>query len=324
MSATSLPKLQRAVTSPIAGEVFIGLKDQPKGLSPWLFYDEAGSRLFEEITELPEYYVTRTEREILARHADEIIFSAAAGRELSIIELGAGTASKTTLLLKAAIGLQGGVTYYPIDVSETALEEARTRLKATLPQVSVQPIVADYTEGMRQKFTAARRLVLYIGSSIGNFSPTDALEVLRGVRSQLSPGDCLLLGTDMVKDREMLLAAYDDAAGVTAKFNLNMLTRINRELQANFNVRLFRHQARWNEQHSRIEMHLESLLAQKVHVRALDMEVRFKLGETIHTENSYKFTQQSATALLQRAGFRVRKQWSDDKNWFTVYLAAAS
>jgi L-histidine Nalpha-methyltransferase len=324
MPTTSLPKLQRAVTSPIAGEVFIGLNDHPKGLSPWLFYDEAGSRLFEQITELPEYYVTRTEREILARNADQIISSAAAGRELSIIELGAGTATKTTLLLQAAIDLQGGVTYYPIDVSATALEEARTRLKATLPKVNVQPIVADYTEGMRQKFTASRRLVLYIGSSIGNFSPTDALEVLRGVRSQLSSGDCLLLGTDMVKDRNLLLAAYDDAAGVTAKFNLNMLTRINRELQAEFNLPLFRHQARWNEQHSRIEMHLESLLAQKVRVRALDMEVRFNLGETIHTENSYKFTQQSATSLLHRAGFRVRKQWSDAKNWFTVYLAAAS
>lgn len=324
MSATSLSKLQPAITSPIAGEVFTGLNDQPKGLSPWLFYDEAGSQLFEAITELPEYYVTRTEREILARYADEIISAAAAGRELSIIELGAGTATKTTLLLKAALSLQGKVTYYPIDVSKTALEEARARLKTILPQVSVHPIVADYTEGMRQKFTAARRLVLYIGSSIGNFSPTDALEVLRGVRSQLRPGDCLLLGTDMVKDRRMLLAAYDDAAGVTAKFNLNMLTRINRELQADFDERLFRHQVRWNEQQSRIEMHLESLLAQKVHVRALNLEVNFNLGETIHTENSYKFTQHSAAALLQRAGFSLRNQWTDDKQWFTVFLAEAS
>ena len=202
MSAISLPKLPALVNSPIAAEVYIGLNDFPKGLSPWLFYDDAGSQLFEEITELPEYYVTRTEREILVRNADEIIALAAGGRELSIIELGAGTATKTTLLLDAAIALQGKVTYYPIDVSQSALEEARKRLEASMPQVNVQPIVADYTEGMRQKFTAARRLVLYIGSSIGNFSPSDALEVLRGVRSQLSPGDCLLLGTDMVKDKE--------------------------------------------------------------------------------------------------------------------------
>jgi L-histidine N-alpha-methyltransferase len=148
--------------------------------------------------------------------------------------------------------------------------------------------------------------------------------VLRGVRAELSPGDSLLLGTDMVKDTGMLLAAYDDAAGVTARFNMNVLVRINRELEANFNPQLFRHQARWNEQHSRIEMHLESLRAQRVAVRALDLEVRFGLGETIHTENSYKFTDQRVGALLKRAGFRLRQQWSDANKWFTVYLAAAS
>jgi dimethylhistidine N-methyltransferase len=322
MSTISVPKLP--ASSPIAGEVFTGLNDRPKGLSPWLFYDEAGSRLFEEITELPEYYVTRTERAILAGHAEEIISAAAGGQDLSIIELGAGTATKTGLLLAAAIALQGSVTYYPIDVSATALEEAKSRLEASLPDATVEPIVADYTEGMRLKRTPGRRLVLYIGSSIGNFSPTDAAEVLRGVRSQLSPGDCLLLGTDMVKDPEMLLAAYDDAAGVTARFNLNMLTRINRELHANFNLQLFRHRARWNEEQSRIEMHLESLLAQKVKVRGLNMEVRFRLGETIHTENSYKFTDERVIALLERAGFRLRQQWNDEKKWFTVYLAVAN
>jgi L-histidine N-alpha-methyltransferase len=327
MSAISLPKLPAIASSAIAMEVFTGLSERPKTLSPWLFYDQAGSRLFEAITELPEYYVTRTEKQILARHAGEIVAAAAGGRDLSIIELGAGTATKTGLLLNAAVAQQGSVTYYPIDVSETALQEARTRLESELPEVTVEPIVADYTEGMRQNNAglagAGRRLVLYIGSSIGNFSPADAIEVLRGVRAQLTPGDCLLLGTDMVKDTNMLLAAYDDAAGVTARFNMNMLIRINRELDATFNPQLFRHQARWNEQHSRIEMHLESLLAQKVAVRALDLEVRFSLGETIHTENSYKFTDRRVLALLTRAGFKLRKQWSDDNKWFTVYLAAA-
>jgi dimethylhistidine N-methyltransferase len=328
MSAISLPKLPSFVSSPIAVEVSSGLTERPKTLSPWLFYDQAGSRLFEAITELPEYYVTRTERQILAQQAEAIVAAAAGGRHLSIIELGAGTATKTGLLLNAAVALQGSVTYYPIDVSETALEEARTRLEAERPEVRVKPIVADYTEGMRQNHSGGarggRRLVLYIGSSIGNFSPADALEVLRGVRAQLLPGDCLLLGTDMVKDTRMLLAAYDDGAGVTARFNLNVLVRINRELDANFNPQLFRHQARWNEQHSRIEMHLESLLAQRVKLRALDMEVRFSLGETIHTENSYKFTDQGVQALLTRAGFRLRHQWTDANKWFTVYLAAAS
>ena len=325
MSAVSLPKLPAIASSPIAVEVLNGLSDRPKTLSPWLFYDQAGSQLFEQITELPEYYVTRTEREILARHAEEIVSAAAGGRDLSMIELGAGTATKTGLLLNAAVGLQGSVTYYPIDVSETALEEARIRLEAELPEVIVEPIVADYTEGMRQNsaVSTGRRLVLYIGSSIGNFSPTDAVEVLRGVRSQLVEGDCLLLGTDMVKDTDMLLAAYDDAAGVTARFNMNVLVRINRELDANFDTQLFRHRARWNKEQSRIEMHLESLMAQRVALRGLDMAVRFERGETIHTENSYKFSDERVVDLLTRAGFRLRQQWSDENKWFTVYLAGA-
>jgi L-histidine N-alpha-methyltransferase len=326
MSAISLPKLPAFASTPIAVEVFTGLTGEPKTLSPWLFYDEAGSRLFEEITELPEYYVTRTERQILAEHADEIVSAAAGGRDLAMIELGAGTATKTGLLLDAVVRLQGSVTYYPIDVSQTALDEARSRLEAELPEVNVQPIVADYTEGMRQNSAAhsGRRLVLYIGSSIGNFSPADAVEVLRGVRAQLSSGDCLLLGTDMVKDAQMLHVAYDDAAGVTARFNMNVLTRINRELEGNFDLRLFRHQARWNAQESRVEMHLESLQAQKVAIRALDLEVRFLSGETIHTENSYKFTDESVLGLLTRAGFRLRQQWSDANKWFSVYLAVAN
>src|SRR6202167_6711828 len=207
MSAISLPRLPAIAPSAIAMEVLNGLTECPKTLSPWLFYDQAGSRLFEAITELPEYYVTRTERQILAKHSAEIVAAAPGGRRLSIIELGAGTATKTGLLLDAAVALQGSVTYYPIDVSETALEEARTRLESEMPEVTVEPIVADYTEGMRQNsaLSAGRRLVLYIGSSIGNFSPTDAVDVLRGVRSQLVVGDCLLLGTDMVKDTDMLL-----------------------------------------------------------------------------------------------------------------------
>src|ERR1700753_2487606 len=163
MSAISLPKLPAFASTPIAVEVFTGLTGDPKTLSPWLFYDEAGSRLFEEITELPEYYVTRTERQILAEHAEEIVTAAAGGRDLSMIELGAGTATKTGLLLNAAVGLQGSVTYYPIDVSESALEEARIRLETELPEVTVEPIVADYTEGMRQNGAAhtGRKLVLY-------------------------------------------------------------------------------------------------------------------------------------------------------------------
>jgi L-histidine Nalpha-methyltransferase len=318
----------QALSTPIGSEVYRGLTAWPKTLSSSLFYDSEGSRLFEAITELPEYYLTRTERSILIQHAEEIVGLAAGDQRLTIIELGAGTATKTGWLLKAAVKLQGRVTYAAIDVSASALEEAKTRLERDLPGVTVEPRVSDYTDGLGQiEFRRApgsrRRLVLYIGSSIGNFAPADALALLRGVRGQLNPGDGLLLGVDMVKDPRRLLAAYNDAAGVTAAFNLNILARINRELDANFKLQVFRHRAIWRAQPARIEMHLESLIAQRVSIKALELQVPFKRGESIHTENSYKFTDEDVLALLDRAGFALRQQWSDAERWFGVYLAVA-
>ena len=326
MQSNLLANLPEAAYTPIGSEVYLGLTSRPKTLSPWLFYDSAGSSLFESITEAPEYYLTRTERGILAAHAEEIIAAAAGDRELTVLELGAGTATKTGLLLNAAVERQGSVTYHAIDVSKSALDEAKARLESETPGVTVEATVADYTEGLEQinldhASGFARRLVLYIGSSIGNFSPSDALALLRGVRSQLLPGDGLLLGADNVKDKRLLLAAYNDAAGVTAQFNKNLLTRINRELDADFKLNLFRHKAIWNECHSRVEMHLESLIAQQVSIAALGLEVHFARGETIHTENSYKFTHEGVAALLTRAGFTLRRKWSDAANWFGVYLA---
>ncbi len=328
MTATPIAKLPRALDTPIGSEVYRGLTARPKTLSPWLFYDSEGSRLFEAITELPEYYVTRTERGILVQHAEEIVALAAEGQRLTVIELGAGTATKTGLLLKAAVKLQGGVTYAAIDVSASALAEAKTRLERDLPGVTVEPRVCDYNDGLGQfEFRRApgsgRRLVLYIGSSIGNFAPTDALAFLRGVRAQLNPGDGLLLGADMVKDSRRLLAAYNDTAGITAAFNLNALARINRELGANFKLQLFRHRAVWNAHPSRIEMHLESLITQRVSIKALELDVLFKRGESIHTENSYKFMDDDVLALLDRACFAPRRQWGDAQRWFGVYLAVA-
>jgi L-histidine Nalpha-methyltransferase len=323
---STIPALPEAALTPVGSEVWRGLTSQPKSLSPWLFYDEEGSRLFEAITELPEYYLTRTERAILSEHADEIIAAASDSdaRPLTVFELGAGTATKTGLLLAAAARRQEAVTYHPIDVSESALWEARTRLEADIPGVRVHPHVADYTENLGTlEASGGRRLVLYIGSSIGNFEPRQAAQLLRDLRRQLSPGDRLLLGVDMVKDRGTLRRAYDDAAGVTAAFNGNILTRINRELGANFRSRVFKHRARWNEQHSRMEMHLESLLAQKVSIPALDLEIHFAAGETIHTENSYKFTADGVTALLEESGFKVSRSWTDPKHWFGVCLATA-
>ncbi len=326
---TALPPLSEAVLTPLGAEVFRGLSARPRTLSPWLFYDAEGSRLFEAITELPEYYVTRAEREILAARADEIIASAGDGH-LSIYELGAGTATKTGLILRAALKRQSSLTYHAIDVSPSALADAKDRLETRMPGLAVEPLVADYTDGLANvgdrlssRSVNERRMFLYIGSSIGNFDLPFALRILRDIRRQLLPGDTLLLGADLVKDRQVLLDAYDDAAGVTAAFNKNVLTRINRELGSNFNLQLFRHRARWNEASSRIEMHLESLITQVVFVPAIDLLVRLGRGETIHTENSYKFTDDQIAGLLSRAGFKITRRWKDQRGWFGEYLAQA-
>ena len=326
-SLSSTLALPEAAQTPVGSEVFIGLTSRPKTLSPWLFYDEEGSRLFEKITELPEYYLTRTERGIFARHADEIIAAAAndgAGGPLTMIELGAGTAAKTSLLLEAVARRQGKVDFLAIDVSESPLAAAKERIEREIPSVTVTPRVADYTTGVADlPANGKRRMVLYIGSSIGNFEPAHAQKLLRDVRARLSPEDRLLLGVDRAKERSVLIRAYDDEAGVTAEFNHNVLKRINRDLGGNFNPRLFRHRARWNHEHSRIEMHLESLIAQQVRIDALELDVKFARGETIHTENSYKFTERGVVGMLERAGFGLSRRWTDERGWFGVYLATA-
>jgi len=328
---TVLSPLTEAAGTPVGAEVLRGLSTRPRSLSPWLFYDKEGSRLFEEITALPEYYLTRTERGILEANADEIV-SAVGGGRLSIYELGAGTGTKTGLLLRAAVRRQESVTYRAIDVSASAIAEAKLNLEREIDGLSVVPVVADYTDGLDnlqeelggQRNPGERRLFLYIGSSIGNFDLPHASQILRDVRAQLLPGDALLLGADLVKDRETLIRAYDDAAGVTAAFNKNVLTRINRELGSNFNLQLFRHRARWSEEWSRIEMHLESLVTQIIYIPALELEVRLARAETIHTENSYKFTDEQIGLLLGRAGFRIARQWKDGRGWFGEYLAVAA
>jgi len=298
-----------------------------KRLPPWLFYDEAGSRLFDRITELHEYYLTRTERGILAAHAGTMIARAAdaAGSQrarLRIAELGAGSADKTRLLLRAAIELQGEVVYEPVDVSATALEAAQERIEREIPGVAVAPRVLDYTHGLELELCGPdeQRMVLYIGSSIGNFDPHEAARVLEGVRGGLQPGDTLLLGVDLAKDTRTVLAAYDDAAGVTAAFNLNLLARLNRELGANFDLEAFEHRAQWNGQESRIEIHLVSRSAQRVSLSALELEVEFAEGETIHTENSYKYRPGQAEAMLAAAGFALVESWMDARSWFVVCL----
>jgi L-histidine N-alpha-methyltransferase len=316
----------------MAGAVRDGLTSSPKQLPPWLFYDEAGSLLFEDITCLPEYYLTRTERALLERHGGEMIAAAAKGARLRVVELGAGSADKTRTLLAATGAYQGRVEYQPVDVSATALELARERIEEELPEVTVMPQVSDYTWGLALDPCADDecRLVLWIGSSIGNFSRPDAVELLSRLSKGLQAGDSLLLGVDLApgqggtsggKSETALIAAYDDAQGVTAAFNKNMLVRLNRELGADFDLDSFEHEIRWNDEDSRIEMHLRSLREQTVRVGELGLDVEFQEGETIHTENSCKYRAGEVETMLSAAGFEATRRWSDGAGWFAVYLA---
>jgi dimethylhistidine N-methyltransferase len=325
MTTISLPLRSVQLDSQIAAAVSEGLLSRPKWLPSWLFYDAAGSRLFDQITELPEYYVTRTERAILAARAEEIVERAAGEQALRIVELGAGSCDKTRLLLRAAVDRQDTVVYEPVDVSASALEDAQERLENEISGVLVSPRVLDYTRDftLEPPCPGERRLVLYIGSSIGNFEPGEAQNLLESVRDALIPGDALLLGVDMVKNRDTLLTAYDDAAGVTAAFNRNVLVRLNRELGADFDPEAFAHRAVWNASKSRIEMHLESMQPQAVQLSGVDLTLGFAQGETIHTENSYKYQAGQAEAMLRAAGFAPEETWTDEKGWFSVSLARA-
>lgn len=347
MTTIALPQITAQTELRVASVVRDGLSARPRHLPSWLFYDDAGSELFERITELPEYYLTRTEREILTAHAAEMISAAAEppgndqaqddlarderdGNEpdgngpvhLRITELGAGSADKTRLLLQAAVQRQGSLVYEPVDVSASALEAARERIEREIPAVVVDPRLMDYTENLEldPANCGEHRMVLYIGSSIGNFEPHQAHQLLQRVRAALQPGDSLLLGVDLRKDEPTLLAAYDDVAGVTALFNLNMLGRLNRELDADFDLDAFAHRAIWNRDKSRIEMHLESRAAQRVQLPALDLNVNFSAGERIHTENSYKYAPGQAEAMLSATGFAPESTWTDARGWFAVCL----
>jgi dimethylhistidine N-methyltransferase len=305
-------------------EVWRGLLKEQRSLVPWMLYDSEGSRLFESITTLPEYYPTRTERDILANCAEAIITATGSDRSrpLRLLELGAGTAAKTGILLRAAKRLRDEVLYLPVDVSPDALDAACDSLGFLLPDIELQPMVANYvTHPPKLERFPGTTLAMYIGSSIGNFSPEEARTILRNLRSELRAGDGLLLGTDMVKDEGTLVRAYDDGDGVTAAFNLNILHRLNRELGANFDTDCFRHRARWNCAESRIEMHLESTCDQTVDIPAAQLRVPFAAFETIHTENSYKFTQRTLRALLDDAGFTVAQMWTDPRQWYTLTLA---
>ncbi len=313
-------QLQFVASDATALVVREGLGAAAKWLPAKLFYDEAGSALFEQITELPEYYLTRTERAIFESYAAEIL--EAAGPSLTMVELGAGTATKTCVLIEELLRRQPRALFYPIDVSPSALQEAVAQLGRQFPPLRVNPIIADYTGGVEAlNRISGRKLVLYIGSSIGNFEPDQAVRVLRRIRRTLRAGDALLLGADFAKSPKVLIPAYDDPQGVTAAFNKNVLVRINRELGANFDPDTFRHVALWNRRCSRIEMHLESTIAQQVFIPMLDMDLSFAEGERIHTENSYKYTDEMIESILRESGFKLEQSWQDRRKWFGVHLA---
>ena len=256
---------------------------------------------------------------MLEQFAGEMVRQA--GKGLTLIELGAGSASKTQLLIRAILRRQLRAEFYPVDVSSSALQGALTSLNGHFPRLRVLPIVADYTHLLPELASlAGRKLVLFLGSTIGNFEPDEAAAFLKNVRQSLAAGDALLIGFDLIKDPDVLDAAYNDAAGVTARFNKNMLARINRELGGTFNLEGFEHVAFWNRRKSLIEMHLESAYEQTVWIEDLGRGFHFDRGERIHTENSYKFNRASIARLLRRSGFKPEKSWTDSKGWFCEAL----
>lgn len=313
-------QLQYLANDAIALEVLEGLTATPKWLPSKLFYDEIGSALFEQITELPEYYLTRTERSIFENYAGEMLQQA--GSALTLVELGAGTATKTSILIEQLLVTQRRALFYPIDVSPSALQEAVMQLGRQFPELRVNPIVADYTGGVPAlSRISGRKLVLYIGSSIGNFEPEEAIRILRRIRRTLRAGDALLLGADFAKSPKIILPAYDDSQGITAQFNKNILARLNREFDADFDVDLFLHIPMWNRRLSRIEAYLESTTVQNVFIPALDLDLSFAPGERIHTENSYEYTDDMIESILRDSGFTLEHTWCDRKKWFGVHLA---
>jgi L-histidine N-alpha-methyltransferase len=306
-----------------AEDVRAGLTASPKQLLPKYFYDDLGSSLFDSICLLPEYYLTRAEDEILDRHAREIVD--AVGTPIDLIELGSGSAVKTRRIITAALERQPSLRYRPIDISPSALKASTEALSREYPNIRVDGIVADYLEGLRHisRNGSVRTMVLFLGSNIGNFEPHDAVNTLRAVHEVLDDGDALLLGADLKKDRAVLEAAYDDAEGVTAAFNLNVLARINRELGGGFDLKKFSHMARYDEKLGRVEMHLVSREAQTVPIAALGMEVHFERGETIHTESSYKYDRERLADLASLTGFELTKTWTDAAGAFSSNLFRA-
>jgi L-histidine N-alpha-methyltransferase len=316
-----------------ANDVARCLASKTKYLSPKYLYDKVGSQLFEQICLQPEYYLTRTEASILNKHAP--LISKLAGSNIKIIELGSGSSSKTAILLSYLSSQKKRIYYFPIDISSSILTESERKLKSQFPNASIIGIRSDYETGIDRaaaecmaigsnKNIPYTNLVLFLGSSIGNFELKEAQSLLRSVREKIHTNDFLLIGFDLQKEESVLNAAYNDKAGMTAKFNLNLLARINRELGGNFELRKFEHCAFYSHERHRIEMHLVSKTDQQLYIGALGKTFAIRKGESIHTENSYKYSLNQIAALAEDCGFTVEKNFTDEKRWFDLALFSPS
>ncbi len=313
--------------SEFAQDVREGLLSSKKKLKPIYLYDEIGSLLFERICLQEEYYPTRTERMILRDFSPDIV-KMQNDNHISILELGSGSSDKTRILLESFLSKQKPLYYFPIDVSHSILYETIHKLSTDLSDLYIKGIASDYLEGIvkvRDYINSNhnlpnKKLILFLGSSIGNFEPDEVIDFLRIINTIMDKQDMLLIGFDLQKNAKTIEAAYNDSAGITAKFNLNLLTRINRELGGDFHVGDFEHLAFYNENKARMEMHLLSKLDQHVRIRGISETFFFKKNETIHTENSYKYTLRQITILAENSGFKVLKDFTDKKKWYDLAL----
>lgn len=312
----------RNAENTLAEDVRQGLTASGKWLPCKYFYNPEGNALFEQISELPEYYLTRTETAILKSHAASIIERCPS--DLALVELGSGSSTKIRYLIDSCLTRQRALTYYAVDISPTGLENGTRQLLHDYPCLQVVGVVAEFGDGLRYLASGVSgpRLVAFLGSTIGNFTAKEIAGFFTMLRRHLHPTDRLLLGVDLIKDPTVLEAAYDDAQGITANFNLNILVRLNRELSANFDPAAFRHRAVWNQGGGRIEMHLVSLRHQRVRIADLDLDIELRQGETIHTENCHKYSREQMQSLLADHGFQVLGRFSDPQDQFCLFLAS--
>ena len=317
------------VTNEFANDISHGLCNKiQKSIPSKYLYDDTGSELFEQITIQPEYYPTRTEINILNNYSKDIVSDIK--KEIVLIELGSGSSKKTKLVFSEILKKQEKLFYFPIDISFNFLNSVVNNIENSISKVIVKGIPYEYIDGISYcnkilfendiEFKNISRLIIFLGSSIGNFEMDEARNFLKDIRMNISNDDFLLIGFDLRKDISIIESAYNDNNGITSNFNLNLLNRINRELGANFNLENFYHKAFFNEEEKRIEMHIVSKKDQKVFISTLKKEIEFKKNETIHTENSYKFEKDDINFLINRAGFYIEKEFSDENSWYELVL----